>query len=63
MTSIRDAFGQFLDEAGEGNRRSMSSPFMVIDLFGTYLDEYGHEDLNDFERLRFDKEWGEDNRF
>ncbi len=63
MTTIRDALSQFLSETGEGNRRSMSSPFMVIDLFGKYLDEYGHEDLNEFERQRFDKEWGEDNRF
>ena len=36
---------------------------MVIELFGKYLDEYGHEDLNEFERQRFDKELGEDNRF
>ncbi len=63
MTTIRDALSGFLSETGEGNRRSMSSPFMVIDLFGKYLDEYGHEDLNEFERQRFDSEWREDNRF
>ncbi len=63
MTTIRDALSQFLAEAGEGNRRSMSSPFMVIDLFGKYLDEYGYENLNEFERQRFDSEWGEGNRF
>ena len=63
MTTIRDALSGFLSETGEGNRRSMSSPFMVIDLFGKYLDDYGHEDLNEFERQRFDKEWSEDNRF
>ena len=63
MTTIRDALKKFLSETGEGNRRSMSSPFMIIDLFGKYLDGYGHEDLNEFERARFDKEWGEDNRF
>ncbi len=56
MTTIRDALSQFLAETGEGNRRSMSSPFMVVDLFGKYLDEYGHEDLNEFERQRFDTE-------
>ncbi len=36
---------------------------MVIDLFSKYLDEYGHEDLNEFEQQRFENEWGEDNRF
>ena len=41
----------------------MSSPFRVIDLFRKSLDEYGHEDLNEFERQRFDEEWSEDNRF
>ena len=56
MTSISDALSQFLAEIGEGNRRSMSSPFKVIELFGKYLDEYGYEDLNEFERQRFDKE-------
>jgi hypothetical protein len=63
LTSIRDALSRFLADTGEGNRRSMSSPFMVIDLFGKYLDEYGHEDLNEFERARFDSEWAKDNRF
>ena len=63
MTTIRDALSQFLDDTDEGNRRSMSSPFMVIDLFRNSLDEYGHEDLNEFERQRFDEEWSEDNRF
>ncbi len=38
MTTIRDAVNKFLSETGEGNRRSMSSPFMIIDLFGKYLD-------------------------
>ncbi len=63
MTTIRDTLSQFLAETGEGNRRSMSSPFMVIDLFSQYLDDYGHEDLNEFEQQRFDKEWSDDNRF
>ena len=63
MTSIRDALNGFLVETGEGNRRSMSSPFMVIDLFSKCIDEYGHEDLNEFEQQRFDKEWSDDNRF
>ena len=63
MTTIRDALSQFLAETGEGNRRSMSSPFMVIDLFSKCIDEYGHEDLNEFEQQRFDKEWSDDNRF
>lgn len=62
MTTIRDALEKFLAETGEGNPRSMSSPAMIIDLFGKYLDGYGHEDLNQFERARFDKEWSEDNR-
>jgi hypothetical protein len=31
--------------------------------FNGLLDEYGHEDLNEFEQQRFDKEWSEDNRF
>ena len=63
MPTIRDALKKFLGETGEGNRRSMLSPFRIIDLFGKYLDDYGHEDLNDFERARFDREWSEDNRF
>lgn len=63
MTTIRNALRQFLAETGEGNPRSMSSPAMIIDLFGMYLDDYGHEDLNEFERARFDQEWSEDNRF
>lgn len=63
MTAIRHALKKFLAEIGEGNRRSMSSPFMIIDLFGMYLDDYGHEDLNEFEQARFDKEWSDDNRF
>jgi len=63
MITIRDALKQFLADTGEGNRRSMSSPFNIIDLFGTYLDGYGHEGLNEFERARFDREWSEDARF
>ncbi len=63
MTTIRSTLSQFLAETGEGNPGSMSSPAMVIDSFGKYLDDYGHEDLNEFERARFDKEWAEDNRF
>lgn len=39
MTAIRDALNEFLAETGEGNRRSMSSPCMVMDLFGKYFDE------------------------
>ena len=63
MTAIRDTLKEFLAATGEGNRRSTSSPFTIIDLFGMYLDDYGHEDLNEFERARFDKEWSEDKRF
>ena len=63
MITIRDALKEFLAETGEGNRRSMSSPFMIIDLFGTCLDEYAHEDLNEIEQARVDKEWSDDNRF
>ncbi len=63
MITIRKTLKKFLAETGEGNPRSMSSPHMVIDLFGMYLDDYGHEDLNAFEQARFDKEWSEDNRF
>jgi len=63
MITIRDTLRQFLVATGEGNRRSMSSPFTIIDLFSTYLDDYGHEDLNEFERARFNEEWSDDNRF
>ncbi len=41
MTTIRNALSGFASETAEGNRRSMSSPFMVIELFGKSLDEYG----------------------
>lgn len=63
MITIRDELRRFLAETGEGNPRSMASPAMIIDLFGKYLDDYGHEDLNQFEQARFDKEWSDDNRF
>jgi hypothetical protein len=63
MITIRNTLTQFLAETGEGNRRSMASPFAVIELFADYLDGYGHEGLNEFERARFDKEWSDDNRF
>lgn len=63
MITIRDTLKKFLAETGEGNPRSMSSPFMIIDLFGMYLDDYGYEDLNGFEQARFDKERSEVNRF
>ena len=63
MITIRNTLRQFLAETGEGNRRSMSSPFMIIDLFGVYLDNSGHEGLNEFEQTRFDKEWSDDCRF
>ncbi len=62
MITIRGALRQFLAETGEGNPRSMSSPAMIIDLFRKYLDDYGHEDLNQFEQSRYDREWSEDNR-
>lgn len=52
MTTIRDTLKKFLADTGEGNPRSMSSPSMVIKLFGNCLDEYAHEDLNEFERQR-----------
>jgi len=63
MATIRDTLKKFLVETGEGNPRSMSSPSMVIKLFGNCLNEYAHEGLNEFERQRFDSEWKEDNRF
>ena len=63
MITIRDTLKKFLAETGEGNRGSMSSPFMVIDLFGRYLDNYGHEGLNEFEQTRFDQEGSDDCRF
>ena len=63
MTTIRDTLKKFLVEMGEGNRGSMSSPASIIELLGGYLDGYGHEDLNEFERARFDKEWSDDNRY
>ena len=63
MITVRDTLRQFLTETGGGNPRSMSSPAMIIELFGKYLDDYGHEDLNQFEQARFDKEWSDDHRF
>lgn len=41
----------------------MSSPLRIITLFGQYLDDYGHEDLNEFEKARFERDWREDHRF
>ena len=57
MITIKDALNKFLKDAGEGNRKSRSSPFSVIDLFHTYLDSYAHEDLGDFDQAHFDKEY------
>ena len=63
MLSIRECLQQFLSETGEGNRRSASSPFSIIDLFGRYLDGYAHADLREFDRARFDKEYDEGRQF
>ena len=63
MITIKDALNEFLKDIGEGNRTSRTSPFSVVDLFRTYLDSYAHEDLGEFERARFDKEYDEEKTF
>ena len=63
MITIKDALNKFLKETGEGNRKSSSSPFSVIDWLCTYLDSYAHEDLEEFDQARFDKEYNEGKTF
>lgn len=63
MRTIRETLQQFLEEAGPGNPGSTASPSAVIRVFESYLDGWAHEDLNPFERQRFEQEYGEDKRF
>ncbi len=63
MPTIRDTLKRFLAETGQGSPRSMSSPASIIELFGTYLDGYGHEDLNEFDLARFEKEHDQGQQF
>ncbi len=63
MSTIRDALKNFLVETGEGNPRSTSSPASIMELFASYLDGYGHEDLNEFELARFEKEYDQGQQF
>jgi len=55
VTTIADTLDQFLTETGPGNPRSSASPAAIIDLFQSYLDSYGYEDLTAFDRARFAK--------
>jgi len=63
MKTIGETLQQFLEETGRGNSGSGASPSAVIRVFESYLNGWAHEDLNPFERQRFEKEYGEDKRF
>ena len=63
MKTIRDTLQEFLEEAGPGKPGSTASPSAVIRLFESYLDGWAHEDLNPFERQRFEQEYSENRRF
>jgi hypothetical protein len=63
MQTIREILLRFLSETGPGNHGSTASPSAVIRVFESYLDGWAHEDLNPFERQRFEQEYSEDRRF
>lgn len=63
MRSIRDTLRQFLKETGPGNPGSKVSASVVIRVFESYLNGWAHEDLNPFERQRFEEEWADNRRF
>ena len=63
MRTIGDTLQQFLEETGPGNPGSTASPSAVIRVFEGYLNGWAHEDLNPFERQRFEKEYSENKRF
>lgn len=63
MQTIGETLQQFLEESGQGNTGSTASPSAVIRVFESYLDGWAHEDLNPFERQRFEQEYGKDKRF
>lgn len=63
MPAIVETLEQFIADTGAGKPRSTASPASIIDLFGRYLDDYGHEDLNEFDSARFEKEYDTDRRF
>ena len=63
MQTIREALRQFLKETGPGNPGSTASPSAVIRVFESYLDGWAHEDLNPFERQRFERDYSDGRRF
>ena len=63
MQTIGETLQQFLEESGQGNTGSTASPSAVIRVFESYLNGWAHEDLNPFERQRFEKEYSETRRF
>jgi len=63
MRTIRETLRQFLEETGPGNPGSTALPAAVIRVFEGYLDGWAHEDLNPFERQRFEQEYSESRRF
>jgi len=63
MRTISDTLQQFLEETGRGNPGSTASPSAVIRVFERYLNGWAHDDLNRFERQRFEQEYAENRRF
>ncbi len=63
MTTIGDALQQFLEETGRGRPGSTASPWAVIRVLESYLNGWAHEDLNPFERQRFEQEYTENRCF
>lgn len=63
MATISAALDQFLADVGEGNRKSMHSPWSIIDLFRHYLNDHGYDILGECDRARFEKEYDEGRQF
>ncbi|HNQ22812.1 MAG TPA: hypothetical protein PKK06_06945 [Phycisphaerae bacterium] len=63
MNTTTAALKQFLADTGAGNPGSTASPTAVVRLFAEYLSGWAHEDLNPFERQRFEQEYEEGRRF
>jgi len=63
VQTIGETLQQFLEETGRGNSGSTASPTAVIRVFQSYLNGWAHEDLNPFERQRFECEYAANRRF
>ena len=63
MMTIQEALDQFLAEVGEGNRRSMHSPWSIIELLRVFLNDYGYDGLSEPDRTEFEREYDQGRQF